>query len=314
MSTLSLPVASYEVRVTTNSPVLLGEALVLNATAYDKYGTPLKDPFCFSWRFGQLSRKTQDMVGRDTWVIPYDGRFKQGTMRGAVEVASQFLSLCGFSQTKEFRVKFTETIVGSMWLQQKNETITGKYLYTNVTTNHSIVPDPGQWAYVMSKATSVQVTWLVDCVNVSTSSNLSMNYTYAKDSSSSKIVAVIDANLVPPTTTTTTTTTTSTTTTSTTTTTTTTTTPSTPTTGSTSSLPENATTSTSTTARPKLTKREAKVKDATELSTTTSGPLAASGCSSDLIRQEPGHVYGFFQKEIEVQSESLFLLIIIAPC
>lgn len=212
-----------------------------------------------------------------------------------MDVADVILGYCPFAKSTKFHIRITDTITGNLELQQRNETVTTKYIYTNVPTNHTIVVDSSQWSYVLSKATSVQVTWLLDCVNISTSGNLSLLHTYKADSSRTRILAVIDANFIPPTTTTTTTTTQATTTTTTTTSTSTTEKPT--TTTSPPPPPVNSTTTPAT--KSKISKREAKEQD---VSTTTSSPFSDS-CAADYVKQEPGHVYGFFQRDVEVKSE-----------
>lgn len=207
-----------------------------------------------------------------------------GSFTGTLDVAERYLGYCPFPSTKKFHIKLTDTITGSLELQQQNETVTKDYLFTNVPTNHTIVVDSSQWQYVMSHATSVQVTWLVDCVNISTSNSLSMMNTYKKDSNATKILAVIDANFVPPTTSTTTTTTSTTTTTQ---------------------APVTAAPVTegpkigNTTLKAKIAKRAVPVT----IPTTTSSPLI-SDCVGQYVREEPGHVYGFFEKKIKVKSKS----------
>lgn len=51
-----LSVSSFEVKLTSNSPVLIGEPLIINATLVDEDGAPAKGRFCFTWKFKGLTK------------------------------------------------------------------------------------------------------------------------------------------------------------------------------------------------------------------------------------------------------------------
>lgn len=211
------------------------------------------------------------------------------------------------------RSSSTDTVSGELTIEQQNKTVT-EFALKGVPTNHTLAVNGHQWEYLKERATSVQITWIIDCVQVAVGQNLSIMHTYPKDADSLNVFAFIDANFIPPTTTTTTTTTT---TPKPTTTTTTSTTTSTTTTTTTTEKPHQETTTASpitstatplasgnstTTAKAKLVKRAAPAEGST-----TASPSVADGfqtnCTTNLLQREPGHVYGYFKRVVSIKSE-----------
>lgn len=85
----SVLVSSLEVKMTSNSPVLLGDTLVLNATVYDQNGIPRKDKFCYTWEF----------MGHKKVSLPFDSygilypHFTSNLTGGRGRVWNKFLDL-----------------------------------------------------------------------------------------------------------------------------------------------------------------------------------------------------------------------------
>lgn len=131
----SLSVSTLDIKVLTNSPVLLGDTLVLNATVWDGDEEPTKGNYCYTWTFrnlswvgqwlyvlhckslilispNQLFQTYEDTSPYSTWKIPMNATFHKGSFVGTLDVAKTILGLCPpFPKTKRFHIKVTGTLL-----------------------------------------------------------------------------------------------------------------------------------------------------------------------------------------------------------
>lgn len=108
---ISLSVSSFDIKVTSNSPVLLGDTLVLNATVYDNRGYPMESKFCFTWSFHGLKQTSEDSPPYSSWVIPMQSNFHSGKFIGTVDVSERIMGFCIISSTQKFKIQYTGTFV-----------------------------------------------------------------------------------------------------------------------------------------------------------------------------------------------------------
>ncbi|XP_018577236.1 uncharacterized protein LOC108915612 isoform X1 [Anoplophora glabripennis] len=201
-SDISVLANNYNVRISTDDPIVKGGTIHFIATVYEGNDVSDNTNLKFYWddnAIPQHSRQTDMKNATDLWAVTYEAdKYAMGTYIVNVVVKNCLIEIvCYEVASARSYFDITETLNGKMLLVQKNKTIDKDFVSNTSTVTHEIELKETDWDYIKN-ATTVLTYWFIDCTYYGITTDMKFLFNYTSPGEEHSLEALVMADFTPP--------------------------------------------------------------------------------------------------------------------